>query len=121
MNSLNWRKELTADKSINITVTLPDGRVVVESVSKFDPIIDLICNKYGLDPKNYRMKDKTHPQVKFTHVSNLADFEGNPYTPEEFENLVLKLKRRTLWNRLVGKGRVTRRGGPVRRKLTRKN
>lgn len=108
MNSFEWRKELSVNAPIEFTLMLPNGKTVQESISKFDMIIPTICNKQGLNPADYRLKDVNNHNVKFTKVTTLADLEGAPYSANAFHNLTLKLKYRTLLNRMVGKGRTRR-------------
>jgi hypothetical protein len=110
MNSFEWRKELSANMPINFTLILPNGKTVQESISKFDMLISTLCAKYGLDPKEHRLKDVNNHEVKFTQATTLADLEGAPYSANAFHNLTLKLKQRTLFNKMIGKGKtVTRR------------
>lgn len=115
MNSFEWRKELNKDIPIELSVILPNGSTVSEKLSKFDMIIPTLCAKYGLESKDYRIKDVNNPTVKFSNASTLADFEDNPYTMEELYDLTLKLKKRTIMNRLIGKG-LTKKRKVYRRK-----
>ena len=108
MNSGNWQKELDVDKPISVTVLFPDGKTIVESISKFDMIIKTLCERHGLNPVNYRIKDIKKPDLKFSQASTLADFEDS-YSPEEFNNLTLKLKYKTVLNRFLKKGGTKKR------------
>lgn len=108
MNSFNWQKELSVNAPVVFTLILPDGKTVRESISKFDMIIPTICTKYGFNPADYRLKDVNNHAVKFNKITTLADLEGAPYSANAFNNLTLKLKYRTLLNRMVGKGKTRR-------------
>jgi len=107
-NSGNWRQEINKNVPLSITLILPDGTVVPESISKFDMLIPTLCEKHRLFPENYKLVDVQKPEIKFTKASSLADFEGNPYTAEDFEDLTLKLSKRTMMNKMLGKGRSRR-------------
>ena len=107
-NSENWRQEINKNAPLSITLILPDGTAIPESISKFDMLIPTLCEKNRLMPANYKLVDVQRPEIKFTKASTLADFEGNPYTAEEMQSLTLKLAKRTMMNKMLGKGRSRR-------------
>ena len=107
-NSTNWRQELNKNTPLSITLILPNGSAVPESISKFDMLIPTLCEKHRLIKGDYKIIDVRRPEIKFTKVSSLADFEGNPYTNQDLEDLTLKLSKRTMMNKMLGKGLTKR-------------
>ena len=109
VNSGNWRKELTTNAPLQITLILPNNTTVSETISKFDLLIETLCAKHGLNPNNHVLKDVNNPTVKFTKASSLADFEENPYSAEDMNSLTLQLTAKGFFNRMFKGGKSRKR------------